>query len=182
MSESKAMDIIVANLARIAGCMSDDRIELTQAVNMYSDLIYEGGPRGPTGGYVVASTLRSAREMHAKITRSLRKVNGFTAEVAAKMSLCAWFEAWRRSKVCEQCHEGQRLRFTLSGLQIIEEHEEPRTTTPLSMMEFVTLDNLRSHKNLTEFEKFHDLQHDLGVMLELQVILEKHSDGEVRII
>ena len=98
------------------------------------------------------------------------------------MSLCAWFEAWRRSEVLEPTLTGHRLRFTLESLQISERYEDELAPTPVSMMQFVTLDNLRSRKNLTEFTQFHDLQQDLGVMLELQVILEKHSDGEVRII
>ena len=63
MAESKAMDELMAeSLARIERCMLDDRIELTQAVRMYSDVIYAGDPNGD-----LSSPLRSAREMHAKV-------------------------------------------------------------------------------------------------------------------
>ena len=64
-------------------------------------------------------------------------------------------------------------------LQISEKHEVPRAPTPLSLMEFVSLDTLRKLKNLTEVAQFEDLKQNIGVMVELQTILAKHSDDEV---
>ena len=175
MPEAKAMNELIAeSLARIARCMFDDRIELSQGVKLYSELIHAVDPNGD-----LSSPLRPVREMHAKISRSMRKAHGCKAEVACKMSLCAWFEAWRRSEVLEPTLTGHRLRFTLESLQISEKYEDELASTPVSMMQFVTLDTLTKLKNLTELRLFEDLKQDIGVMVELQVILAKRSDGKV---
>ena len=117
--------------------------------------------------------------MHAKVVRSLKKAHGFEAAFASKMSLCAWFQAWRRSDVLEQNAVGHRLRFTVHLLQITEKHEVPRPPTPLSLMEFVSLDTLHNFKTLLEVAQFEELAKNVGAMVELQTIVAKHSDDTV---
>ena len=167
-------ELMAQSLARIERRMMDSNIELPEAVRLFRDVIYGFDPRGD-----LTWALRSAREVHAKVVRSLRKAGGHEAVVASKMSLCAWFEAWRQSDVLEENVVGNRLRFTLDLLQMSERHEAPRPTTPIRLMEFVTDDNLRNLKNLTEVAQFEDLKMNVGAMVELQTILAKESDTEV---
>ena len=95
MAESRAVhEFMAESLVRMERRMMDSNIELPEAVKLFREVIYGFDPRGD-----LSWPLGSAREVNAKVVRSLRKVHGYEAVVASKMSLCAWFEAWRRSDV-----------------------------------------------------------------------------------
>ena len=152
----------------------DNTIELPDAVTLFHEVIYTFDPhRDPTW------PLRAARQVHLKVVKSLQNAHGFGPAFAAKMSLCAWFEAWRRSDVLEQNAVGHRLRFLLNLLQITEITEVPRPPRPLRLMEFVSLPTLHNIKTLLEVAHFEELTQNVGAMLELQTIAAKHSDDTV---
>ena len=174
MGEELELIVIAETLQRIERRLMDSTIELTEAVTLFREVIYSFDPLlDPTW------PLRSARLVHAKVVRSLKMAHSFEATFASKMSLCAWFQAWRLSEVLEQNAVGHRLRFLLNLLQITEITEVPRPPRPLRLMEFVSLPTLHNIKTLLEVAHFEELTQNVGAMLELQTIAAKHSDDTV---
>ena len=152
--------------------------EMPEAVRMYHEVIYGFDPAGdPTW------PLRSARDVHVKVVRTLMKSYGAQVETAAMVSLCVWFESWRRSDVLEETKKGHRLSHVLKLMQMCEDREVPATPDHCQIMKWITTQNLRNKKSLleeTEVERvlFSNVpdENKNWVMLELQNVLATTGD------
>ena len=157
------------------------QFELPEALRMYQEVIYSYKPAGdPTW------PLRSVRDIHVKLVRNLHVIYSAKFDVARKVSLCVWFEAWRRSDVLEESMLGHRVRFVLTLLQTAESSEEPYTPEPCKMMKWITVAKLQ---NLNSLLDENDVEAALltnnadrdWVSLELQTVLPKPSDDKAYI-
>ena len=181
VDNSKECSYIGDKTSRIERRLMTANFELPEALRMYQGVIYYYNPRGdPTW------PLRSARDIHVKLVRNLHLIYDSPFDVVRKVSICVWFEAWRRSDVLEETKIGHRLRFVLALLQTSELSERPVTPEPCKMMKWITVAKLQ---NLNSLLDENDVEAALltnnadrdWVSLELQTVLPKPSDDKAYI-
>ena len=146
-----------------------------EAIRMYDELLYSYDARGD-GTW----PLRQARDVHVTIVRALMKTYKCEIEDAMKMSLCAWFEAWRRTDVNEEGSEsGRHMRHVHKLLSVSESTEDPQPPEACLMMKHVSRERLKSEKNLLDLAEFSHLTRFTWAALELQTFMAKTSDDAV---
>ena len=93
--------------------------------------------------------LRQARDIHVTLVRALMKTSKFEIEDAINMSQYAWYEAWRRTDVNEESFEsGRHVRHVHMLMSAFEVHEDPQPPQSCLMMDYPSLERLKSEQNL----------------------------------